>query len=90
MDISDISTAVERLDGWTLSEDGKSIQKSFERRDFSEALALTNRIGALAEAENHHPDIALSWGKVGITLSTHSEGGVTEKDLSLAEKINAL
>lgn len=78
------------LPRWTLSADGKSISRSFSFPDFALALAFVNTIGALAEEENHHPDIALSWGNATIALSTHSAGGVTDKDFILAQKIDAL
>jgi 4a-hydroxytetrahydrobiopterin dehydratase len=58
--------------------------------DFKSALAFVNQVGELAEQANHHPDIELSWGKVVIRLSTHSAGGVTDKDRQLAKEIDAL
>jgi 4a-hydroxytetrahydrobiopterin dehydratase len=58
--------------------------------DFAEALAWVNEVGALAEARDHHPDIAISWNRVTLELSTHSAGGLTAKDLDLAAAIDAL
>ena len=75
---------------WSLAEDKLSISKSFAFKNFADALAFTNKIGALAESEGHHPDITLSWGKVGISLSTHAIGGLSENDFILAAKINHL
>ena len=70
------------LDGWQLVE-GSSIERDFELADFAAALALIDRVGALAEAANHHPDILLhGWNKVRLTLSTHSAGGLTEADFA--------
>ena len=68
----------------------KALVKEFKFPDFKAALAFVNQIGELAEAANHHPDIQLGWGKVVVTLTTHSEGGVTEKDKQLAEQIDGL
>lgn len=76
--------------GWSIAEDGLSIHRLFTFKDFKEALAFTNQIGALAEDEGHHPDIELAWGKVAVTLSTHAIGGLSENDFILAAKISAL
>ena len=73
------------------SQEENHISKIFQFKDFAEALAFVNKIGAEAEMLDHHPDIFIhSWNKVKITLSTHSEGGITEKDFQLAEKIERL
>ncbi len=63
------------------------LEKEFEFPDFAQALAFTNRVGALAEAQNHHPEILLSWGRVLITIWTHKLNGLTESDFVLAAKI---
>ncbi|MBW8887313.1 MAG: 4a-hydroxytetrahydrobiopterin dehydratase [Fibrobacteres bacterium] len=70
--------------------DGKKLEKQFDFKDFKQALEFTNRVGALAEAQDHHPDIALSWGKVGITLWTHAVGGLSDNDFILAAKVENL
>lgn len=75
--------------GWKVAE-GKRLEKSFAFKDFKQALDFTNRVGALAEAQDHHPDIALSWGKVGVTLWTHSVGGLSENDFILAAKVEGI
>jgi len=64
--------------------------KEFSFPDFKTALTFVNKVGELAEAANHHPDINLSWGKVLISLSTHDEGGITEKDRRLAKDIDGI
>lgn len=64
------------------------LEKEFSFKDFKEALAFTNKVGELAEAEGHHPDIHLSWGKVRIVLWTHKINGLTESDFILAAKID--
>ena len=77
------------LDGWNYKEN--CIGKLYEMNDFKAALALVCKIGEAAEHMNHHPDIFIhSWNKVKITISTHSEGGVTEKDFILAKRIERL
>jgi 4a-hydroxytetrahydrobiopterin dehydratase len=75
--------------GW--SEDSGALVRDFEHKDFAGAMAFVNRVADLAEEANHHPDILIhGWNKVRLTLSTHSEGGVTDKDRELAERIDAL
>jgi 4a-hydroxytetrahydrobiopterin dehydratase len=75
--------------GWNVV-DGHHLEKEFRFRDFAEALAFTNRVGAIAEEEGHHPDIVLAWGKVRITTWTHKIDGLTRSDFVLAAKIDAL
>jgi 4a-hydroxytetrahydrobiopterin dehydratase len=74
--------------GWTV-QDGK-LHKLVRFPDFAQGLALVNRIGELAERENHHPDLVLAWGRVEITLWTHSAGGLTRRDFALASQIEGL
>ena len=66
------------------------LEREFTFPDFNNALAFTNRVGALAESEGHHPDIYLAWGKVGIKIWTHKIDGLTESDFVLAAKIDRL
>ncbi|MCF7954502.1 MAG: 4a-hydroxytetrahydrobiopterin dehydratase [Phycisphaerae bacterium] len=73
---------------WEIT-DGK-LERSFKFKNFRKALEMTNRIGALAEKEGHHPDIFLGWGKVKVTLFTHKVKGLTEEDFILAAKIDRL
>ncbi len=70
---------------WTVVDD-HHIQKNYKFKDFADALGFTNRIGAIAEEQGHHPDIYLAWGKVGITIWTHKIDGLTESDFVLAAK----
>jgi 4a-hydroxytetrahydrobiopterin dehydratase len=67
---------------WTL--EAGELATTSTLKDFSEAMGLVTRIALIAEKANHHPDIAISWNKVSLRLSTHSEGGITPKDLELA------
>ncbi len=64
--------------------------REFKFKDFKRALEFVNKVGELAEEANHHPDIELGWGRVKVSLTTHSEGKVTDKDLNLAAEIDKL
>jgi len=75
--------------GWRVI-DGHHLEKEHAFPDFAEALAFTNRVGALAEEEGHHPDIYLAWGKVRITIWTHKIDGLSRGDFVLAAKIDRL
>jgi 4a-hydroxytetrahydrobiopterin dehydratase len=66
------------------------IEREFAFPDFKTALEFVNRVGNLAEEQGHHPDIALAWGKVGISIWTHKINGLTESDFILAAKIDRL
>ena len=75
-----------KFQGWIF--ENESISKQFQFKDFIEALSFVNVVGLESEKMDHHPDILMfAWNKVKITISTHSEGGVTDKDFSLAQKI---
>ena len=75
--------------GWKVV-DGHHLEKVFKFADFREALAFTNRVGELAESQGHHPDLHLSWGRVGLTVHTHKIDGLTESDFIFAAKVDAL
>ena len=74
--------------GW--SREGETITRTFEHKDFKEALAFVNAVGDVAEAANHHPDIDIRWNKVTLALTTHSENALTDKDTQLADQVNQL
>jgi 4a-hydroxytetrahydrobiopterin dehydratase len=76
------------LSGW--ERDGDAISKDFKNADFKESVAFVNRVMPVAEAMNHHPDLAISWNTVTVAITTHSEGGLTENDFELASRIDAL
>ena len=80
----------ERTPGWSLAEGATRLQRRFEFRDFVEAMKFVNRVADVAEAEGHHPDIAIHWNKVDLVLWTHKIGGLHENDFILAAKINRL
>ena len=71
--------------GWRVI-DNHHLEKTYEFGDFRQALDFTNRVGELAEAQGHHPDIYLAWGKVKLTVWTHKIDGLTESDFVLAAK----
>ena len=75
--------------GWQIVRDHQ-LEREFKFKNFLEALNFTNRVGELAEAQNHHPDIYLTWGKVKVTIWTHKVDGLTESDFVLAAKIDRL
>ena len=83
----DLHEALGKLDGW--AADGKTIKKRWEFKNFAEALAFVNRVGELAEAADHHPDITFGWGYAELVLTTHDRGGVTDVDIALAGKIDS-
>jgi 4a-hydroxytetrahydrobiopterin dehydratase len=76
------------LDGWKVK--GKFIVKAYQFEDFAEAMRFVNRVAAVAEEQEHHPDIAIRYSLVTLSLQTHSEGGVTEWDLELASAIDRI
>jgi 4a-hydroxytetrahydrobiopterin dehydratase len=84
----DIQTGLSSLKGW--KREGKEIAKQFELKDFVHAMGFVSSVALLAEKANHHPDIDIRWNKVRLVLSTHSAGGLTEKDLNLAKQIESL
>jgi 4a-hydroxytetrahydrobiopterin dehydratase len=75
-----------QLPGWQVIDE-HHLEKTFTFPDFQTALSFVNRAGAVAEAEGHHPDLYLSWGKVGVKIWTHKVNGLTESDFILAAKI---
>lgn len=87
---NELQSLARRLGGdWTVVEE-HHLEKEFRCRDFVDALAFVNKVGALAEEEGHHPDIYLTWGKAAIRIWTHKIDGLTESDFVLAAKIERL
>ena len=85
---SDIKTMMKRIPEWEAGK--KSIERTFEFDDFTQSIDFVNAVAEIAEEEDHHPDIDVRWNKVKLPLSTHSEGGLTEADFDVAEKIDTL
>ena len=81
---------IKELPGWELSDEGDLIEKTYKFPDFAKALAFVNEVGAIAERENHHPDIELGWGKVVLKFSTHDVGGLSMNDFISAAKVEAV
>ena len=84
----EIESRLEQLDGW--ARDGETITKEFENGDFKGSVDFVNRLTPEAEEMNHHPDLEISWDTVKVTITTHSEGGLTAGDFELAGKIDGL
>jgi 4a-hydroxytetrahydrobiopterin dehydratase len=83
---SEVDVALQTLPGW--ANTGGSIQRVFQFDDFVRAMEFVNRIAAAAETANHHPDILINYNKVTLTLVSHDSGGVTQRDIRMAGKIN--
>jgi 4a-hydroxytetrahydrobiopterin dehydratase len=83
-----ITAELATVPAWT--RDGDSITTLTERADFKDALLYLGAVAYLAESASHHPDIAIAWNKVTLTLSTHAAGGLTANDFALARQISAL
>src|SRR5215813_15257010 len=78
-----------QVSGWQVVND-HHLEKNYPFPDFKTALDFVNRVGEIAEQEGHHPDLYLSWGKVGVKIWTHKIDGLTESDFILAAKIDGL
>ena len=88
LDADAIKAGLEKLDGWTLSDDGNAISKGFKFKDFGKAFAFMAEMAIVAEKMNHHPEWSNVYNKVDVRLTTHDSGGVTELDLALAEAMD--
>ena len=83
-----VTAELAATEGWQVA--GGELTRVVTRENFRDALLFVNAVGYLAERANHHPDISIAWNKVTLTLSTHSEGGLTGKDFALARLISDL
>ncbi|HEY7295133.1 MAG TPA: 4a-hydroxytetrahydrobiopterin dehydratase [Dehalococcoidia bacterium] len=83
-----LSQELQGLSGW--QQAGNEIRKTFQFDNFVRAIAFVNRVADAAEAANHHPDIDIRYNKVAIALTTHDEGGISDKDVALAQRLNGL
>lgn len=83
---NEIKEKLKNLEGWQLK--GKEISRVYNFKDFVDAVAFVNKVAILAEKADHHPDILINYNKVTLSLSTHSQGGVTENDFNLAKGID--
>ena len=88
LDDHEINDKLAALDDWERS--GDAIRKQFQLDDFKGSVDFVNRLTPAAEEMNHHPDLEISWNKVTVTLTTHSEGGLTDNDFVLAGRIDSV
>jgi 4a-hydroxytetrahydrobiopterin dehydratase len=79
-----------QVPGWVLQDDSTKLQRTFKFKNFAESLAFVNKVGALAEAEDHHPDITFGWGYANVVFYTHKIKGLHENDFIMAAKVNGL
>lgn len=84
----EIGERLQGLEGW--EREGDAIRKQFKLDDFKGSVDFVNRLTPAAEEMNHHPDLSISWNKVTVSITTHSEGGLTENDFELAHKIDSV
>lgn len=88
LNAQDIKDWLKKLPEWELEK--KHIERTFEFEDFNGAIDFVNGVAEIAEDEEHHPDIDIRYNKVRVQLSTHTEGGLTERDFEVAEKVDTL
>lgn len=84
----ELRAALDDLPGWAYEDE--RIVKTFRFRDFAEALSFLNRVAQPAEEQDHHPDVAIHWNEITLTLWTHASGGITRRDVRLADAIERL
>jgi 4a-hydroxytetrahydrobiopterin dehydratase len=84
----EIATRLGTLPDW--QHRGNALEKHFDRGNFDGSLAFVNEVAKIANAQDHHPDIAISWNMVTVTLSSHDAGGITDRDFKLASAIEQL
>lgn len=85
-----ITEALRSLPGWTYKSGQKALEREFKLRDFKEAIRFINRVAELAEESDHHPDIDIRYNIVRISTWSHDEGGMTSRDVRLAERIQQI
>lgn len=85
---TEIQQALQHLPGW--KKNGKAIERGFQFANFAQAMEFVNKIAEAAETVNHHPDILINYNKVTLTLVSHDSGGVTQRDVKMASRINQL
>ena len=84
----EVTSRLSELEGW--KREGDAILKTFDRGDFVGSVDFVKALVEPAEEMGHHPDVSISWSEVEVTITTHSEGGLTENDFELAKRIDAL
>ena len=88
LDENEVEEGLRHLPGW--ERRGNEIVKTFVREDFAHAMVFVNEVAGAAEAAGHHPDIDIRWNKVTLALSSHAEGGLTDRDFQLAARVQEL
>lgn len=90
--MKDFQSELRRLPGWDIVviNDVAQLKKSYRFKNFAQALAFTNQVGALAEEHNHHPEIVTEWGRVTLSWWTHTAKGLTQNDFDMAGRVDAL
>jgi 4a-hydroxytetrahydrobiopterin dehydratase len=88
LDDDQIASRLEALEGW--ERDGDAIARTFKLDDFVGSVEFVNKLVEPAEDMGHHPDLSISWNEVRVSITTHSEGGLTANDFELAKRIDAL
>jgi 4a-hydroxytetrahydrobiopterin dehydratase len=87
---NEVHEALKDIDNWHEDESYAMIQREFQFENFADAMGFVNEVAEIAEAENHHPDICISYNTVVCMLTTHDAGGLTKKDFTVAKKIDEL
>lgn len=90
LDPSQIEALLAEVPGYKLDEARAKIQKDYKFADFYETIAFVNALAYIANQEDHHPDLAVSYGQCSVSFSTHDAGGLTENDFICAARVNAL
>jgi 4a-hydroxytetrahydrobiopterin dehydratase len=90
LDAGEREKLVQRVPGWTLAQGRDALQRTFKFKDFIEAFGFMARCALVAEKMNHHPEWTNVWNRVDITLTTHDAGGLTERDIKLAEAMDRI
>lgn len=85
---AELNSFLEKINGWKFAEDQIKTRRKFE--NFAEALVFVNKVGELAEAADHHPDITFGWGYAEFRTMTHDRGGITDVDFALVKEIDAI
>jgi len=88
MTTDEIESGLSATRGWQV--DGEALQKRFEFANFAESLAFVNKVGEIAEAADHHPDITFGWGYAELRTMTHDRSGITDVDFALVKRIDAI
>lgn len=85
---AELQTALPNLPGWT--KNGIALERKYEFKDFVDAMKFVNRVADAAEAAGHHPDIQIVYNKVNLQLTSHDSGGITSRDIKMAQKLSEI